>query len=290
MKAALAQAFARVRPISRNFIFQLPSRQKLNLQSSKLLQVQSAIQSYMSPAYYSSNATSPKTLIYSTSQLPVAHQAEVARVVDYWFTPSTPEASITEKWFLPPDPKAVDDEIRTNFGSLIQQARNHELDAWSSTPRGALALVILLDQFPRNIYRGSHLSFSSDGQAVDVSISSIAKQFDQSSELTELQTIFLYMPLMHAESMIHQIAGIALFENLAARCLANPRHSDTEKKEIAGFVTRSLAFSKSHRDVIMQFGRFPSRNKALGRESTPEEIAFLEENPGGFATARAEQR
>ena len=238
--------------------------------------------------FYSTNSTSTLNMSPSTPQISSEHQTEISRVLDYWFTPITPNGSITEKWFRPPNPQQIDDEIRTNFEPLIQQARNDSLASWSSTPPGSLALVILLDQFPRNIYRGSPLSYSSDTKAVDVAVQSVAMEYDDSSELTELQSLFFYMPLMHAESVIHQIAGIALFENLATRCLAataSDENSNAKKRdEVLTFVKNSAGFAKSHLDVVVRFGRFPSRNKVLGRESTPEEVEFLKMNPGGFAS------
>ncbi|KAJ9612589.1 hypothetical protein H2200_004186 [Cladophialophora chaetospira] len=215
-------------------------------------------------------------------QISPEHQQDITHIVDYWFTPITPDAPVAQKWFQPPDRDAVDNEIRTQFEGLIQQARNDSLDSWTSTPMGSLALIILLDQFPRNIYRGSHLSYSSDAKAVDVAVRSISKEFDHSPELSELQTIFLYMPLMHAESLIHQIAGIALFENLTARCLASTTLTDAEREEVTSFVSSSEKFAKGHRDVIMRFGRFPSRNEASGRANTKEETVFLKENPNGY--------
>ncbi|EXJ63194.1 hypothetical protein A1O7_03641 [Cladophialophora yegresii CBS 114405] len=220
----------------------------------------------------------------ATPQISTAHQTDITRILEYWFTPSSPDASITEKWFRPPNRDQVDEEIRTNFEPLIQQARNDSLDNWTTTPLGSLALIILLDQFPRNIYRGSHLSYASDAKAVDVAVQCVAREFDHSPEtLTELQTLFFYMPLMHAESLIHQIAGVSLFELLAARCLSSTKLSATEREEVTKFVTSSLNFARAHRDVIMRFGRFPSRNEVLGRQSTPEEVQFLKDNPGGFA-------
>ena len=145
-------------------------QQKLKLRPSKLLQVQSSLHSYISPVFYSSNASSSSTMATTGPGISPVQQTEISRVVDYWFTPSPPDAPISEKWFQPRDPRAIDDEIRTNFEPLILRARNNELDDWSSTPLGSLALIILLDQYPRNIYRGSHLSYSSDDKAVQLGI------------------------------------------------------------------------------------------------------------------------
>ncbi|KIW71700.1 hypothetical protein PV04_03835 [Phialophora macrospora] len=259
------------------------SRMKVAIDQAltRLLQVQSAFQSYISPLFYYS--TTSVDMAATTPQISTAHQADITRILDYWFTPSTPGASITEKWFRPPNRDQVDEEIRTNFEPLIQQARNDSLDNWATTPLGSIALIILLDQFPRNIYRGSPLSYASDAKAVDVAVQCIAREFDQSPDVTELQAMFFYMPLMHAESVIHQIAGIGLFELLAARCLTNTKLSAAEREEVTNFVVGSRHFAKAHRDVIMRFGRFPSRNEVLGRPSTPEEVQFLKDNPGGFA-------
>ncbi|EXJ75551.1 uncharacterized protein A1O5_00057 [Cladophialophora psammophila CBS 110553] len=224
------------------------------------------------------------------------HQGEIARVLDYWFPPPSLDSNPTEKWFRPPNPEVVDAEIRTQFSSLIEQARNDSLDSWSSTPLGSLALIVLLDQFPRNIYRGSGLSYSSDAKALDLAVMSIAREFDRSPEVTALMAMFFYMPLMHAETLVHQVAGISLFENLAARCLAGSSSPSASlpvspaAEEAAKFVQGSCEFAKAHRDVILRFGRFPSRNVALRKESTPEEVEFLRQNPGGFVVSGAQSK
>lgn len=217
-----------------------------------------------------------------TPQISTEHGEDINRVIDYWFTPYSPDAPVTQKWFSGPNRDEIDQEIRSNFETSIQQARNHTLDSWTSTPQGSLALIILLDQFPRNIFRGSHLSYSSDAKAVEVALSSIAKDFDRSESISELQTLFFYMPLMHAESLVHQIAGIALFDNLITRCLASKKLNESDREQVSAWVKRSCGFAKGHRDVIIRFGRFPSRNEVLRRESTEEERTFLRENPSGF--------
>ncbi len=282
MRAALNQAFTRVRrrpslSSKTSCITTITSIHRLNRRPIQLLQLQSTFQSYLSPLYYSTNATSSINVARISQQ----QQQDITRVVDYWFVP-TPSAPIPQKWFSPPNRDQTDDEIRSKFEPLIEQARTDGFDSWKSTPLGSLALIVLLDQFPRNIYRGSHLSYASDEKAVDVAVQSIARGYDHAPKLSELQILMLYMPLMHAESLIHQIAGVLLFENLAARCLANGNLSDAKREEIAGFVKRSCGFAKGHRDVVVRFGRFPSRNEAMGRVSTSEEVKFLEENPSGF--------
>ena len=124
---------------------------------------------------------------------------------------------------------------------------------------GALALLILLDQFPRNLFRDSAHAFATDGKALSIAKFAIGEGFDQAIE-PELRP-FIYMPLMHSEVLADQEASVVLFEGLGAKT--------------------NLDFALLHRDIIARFGRFPHRNAALGRATTPEEKAFLEE--GGFA-------
>jgi len=190
---------------------------------------------------------------------------DIHRTISFWFDrPHT-------HWFRPPE--KFDDEIRANFGPLITRAHTHELDAWADEPQGSLALLLLLDQFPRNVFRGSPDSYSSDAKACSVAVRSIARGFDH-QQATRIQQLFFYMPLMHDEQLVSQIACVALFEQLAAACESG---SDEHM-----FVSSSIKFAKDHRDIILKFGRFPSRNKLLGRCNTPEEIEFLKDHPLGF--------
>ena len=137
-----------------------------------------------------------------------------------------------------------------------------------------MALLILLDQFPRNVFRNTPDAFSSDSKAFDVATQALAVERDKGTDLKQMMT--LYLPLMHSESLIAQVACRALIETLVAGI-----PEDNEDAEM--YKTGGLMASKGHLDVIRKFGRFPSRNKILGRESTPEEEAFLKENPSGFA-------
>jgi uncharacterized protein (DUF924 family) len=175
-----------------------------------------------------------------------------------------------KKWFM--GGPQVDAEIKEQFGGLVEKARAEQLNSWTAEPKGSLALIIILDQFPRNIYRGSPLSFSSDSQALKVATVAIAKGFDR--QVPHMQQAFFYMPLMHDENLLSQIAVTAMFELLLAR-------SDPDS-EMVKFSNNSVNFATSHRDCILNFGRFPSRNGILGRTSTPEEIAYLKEHPSGF--------
>jgi len=244
----LQQAVARVRPAA--FFHRV---HPLN-RPKKLLQVQSAFQGIVSPFRYSSN----RTAVFP------AMDPDINRTISFWFN------GPTERWFRPPE--EFDNEIRDSFGALISKARTNSLDSWADDARGGLALLLLLDQFPRNIYRGSDEAHASDAKACSVAVKAIAQGHDH--QVDHLQALFFYLPLMHDEQLVSQIAGIALIENLAARCPPN--------SEAASFVNRSAGFAKGHRDVILKFGRYPSRNKVLGRESTEEEKKFLEQNPSGF--------
>jgi len=165
-----------------------------------------------------------------------------------------------------------DAEIKDKFGSLVDQARASKLNAWTEQPKGTLALLVLLDQFPRNIFRGSSLSYSSDETASTIATQAIANGFDVA--VSPMQQAFFYLPLMHSESLLGQVASKVLLEGMVRRC-------DPES-EAGMFAKVSLSIAQKHMDVIKQFGHFPARNEALGRESTVEEIEFLKEHPGGF--------
>lgn len=196
---------------------------------------------------------------------------DVPRILTFWFgTADAPHGS--ERWFRPDT--NLDKEIKTGFGDLVVEARNRKssLDSWTETPQGSLALLILLDQFPRNIYRKSPDAFASDAKAVDVTVQAIAKGFDRAVE--PVQQAFFYTPLMHDENLLSQIAAVACYEGMAFR-----GGEGSQGRESA---TTSVGFARKHMDVIRAFGRFPSRNTILGRESTIEEVEYLKGHPGGF--------
>ena len=139
-------------------------------------------------------------------------------------------------------------------------------------PHSSLALVLLLDQFPRNVFRGSPESYSSDAKALRVSTYALAKGFDRRVPLLRQQ--FFYLPFMHDETLQSQVAGKALYESCAHRC-----GGDVETRTC---IEDAGKWGQSHLDVILRFGRSPSRNEVLGRRSTDEEIEFLKKHPGGF--------
>ena len=195
-------------------------------------------------------------------------EQNVSRILSFWFDHPDP---IT-RWFKPS--LNLDNEIRTNFGELVSQARSTTiLDSWTTEPDSSLALVILLDQFPRNIFRGSPESYSSDAKALKVATRAIAQGFDRRVPLLRQQ--FLYLPFMHDETLSSQVAAKALYESCAQRCGGDDGETRT-------FIENAGKFGQQHLDVILRFGRFPSRNGVLGRKSTDEELAFLREHPMGF--------
>jgi len=162
-----------------------------------------------------------------------------------------------ERWYKRND--AFDAELRQRFLPLWQTAAAGGLAPWEDSDDGALALVIVLDQFPRNMFRGTPQAFASDAQALDVARRAIARGADARIDPVLLE--FLYMPLMHSEHLPDQLHCLALFEN-------------TDNPE-------SLKSAQEHADIIQRFGRFPHRNRVLGRDSTADEQAFLD--GGGFA-------
>ncbi|ETN40719.1 uncharacterized protein HMPREF1541_04999 [Cyphellophora europaea CBS 101466] len=183
---------------------------------------------------------------------------DIARIHDFWYSRPPVE------WFMPPE--GFDSACATQFGGLVQDARDGNLDQWTSDRNGSLAIIILLDQFSRNIHRDTPNAFSADPKALDIAIRAIAKGWD--GEVPMAQAVTFYLPLMHNESLLAQIACLAFLEK--RRMQSEPGSEDWK------FLSGSIKASKSHLEAIERFGRFPTRNKILGRESTPEELEFVE--------------
>ena len=174
-------------------------------------------------------------------------------VLAYWFAPG-PER--TARWFR--GDAATDADVRGRFASTLESAARGELDGWTATPRGRLALIVVLDQFSRNVHRGTPRAFAQDARALALCLDGLARGDDRA--LAPDERAFFYLPLEHAEDAAMQARSVACFEALAA-----------EAPGAAGF----LDYAHEHRDVIARFGRFPHRNATLGRRSTPDEEAFL---------------
>ncbi len=171
---------------------------------------------------------------------------DIHAILKFWF-----EDIESSKWWI--QDTVFDEEIRRRFLTIHQKATRCELDAWRDTPEGALAEIIVLDQFSRNMFRGQPQSFAWDPLALALAQSAIRLQYDQ--ELDAARRLFIYMPFMHSESReIHAVAKM-LF--------AQEGLENNEKFEI------------EHKQIIDRFGRYPHRNRVLGRQSTPDEIEFL---------------
>jgi uncharacterized protein (DUF924 family) len=178
-------------------------------------------------------------------------------VLEFWFgTPASPEFGRNRKcWFE----KSADFDtlVRDRFLETYERAAAGKLDAWRSRPLAALALVVALDQFPRNMFRGTPRAFVADPVALTVAREMVANGAD--GVLLPVQRVFVYLPFEHAEDLSAQRAALGLFAGLAG----DPTTSGT------------LEWTMRHYAVVARFGRFPHRNAILGRESTPDELAFL---------------
>ena len=196
---------------------------------------------------------------------------EARQVRDFWFgkLPLTAEA-LPERmslWFpggeSPEDFKGLDNMIRTRFGPMVLRATRGDLASWADSPRRCLSLIILLDQFPRNMFRGTARAFATDDQALAVTLSGMQSAADGALDVVE--RIFFYMPLQHAEVREVQDESVAAYRRLLTEA----------PQEIRGIFEQSLQSAEHHRELIEKFGRFPHRNRALARANTPEEEAWL---------------
>ncbi|MGL6494169.1 DUF924 family protein [Aeromonas veronii] len=161
--------------------------------------------------------------------------------------------------------------LASRFGELAEAAAKGSLAHWAGLPSGRLALILLLDQLPRNIHRGTPAAFAQDPLARDLCLKGLSIGADKS--LSPLERVFFYLPLEHAESREQQARSVALFEALAAEQAGTPAQAT-----FAGFAD----FARRHQVIIERFGRFPHRNDILSRASTPEEAAFLQQPGSGF--------
>lgn len=167
-------------------------------------------------------------------------------LLDFWFSEET-----KAKWFN--STPEFDQALTDQYLSVWQAAKNGQLKHWQSSAAGSLALIIILDQLPLNMFRGQPQSFATEAMSRDVAAHAIQQGHDQ--QLTDLQKAFIYLPYMHSEDMADQERSVELFEN-------------------AG-LTDNLKWAKHHRDIVKRFGRFPHRNAVLSRESSQEEIDYL---------------
>lgn len=182
-------------------------------------------------------------------------------VLDFWFgDQEPPEPAFRKRWFAGGD--EVDRQIAQRFGDLHRRAVEGELTAWLEHPHGRLAKIVLVDQFSRNLYRGTGQAFAWDDQAQSWALAALDN--DHYSTLTPSGRMFCLMPLMHAEDLsLHNRLGAAIEQLMAAF----PDHQD--------FLTGFSEAAEEHRAIIERFGRYPHRNASLGRPSTEEEAAYL---------------
>ncbi len=181
-------------------------------------------------------------------------------VLDFWFGDADEPR---QEWFRK-DP-AFDDSIRSRFGALIESALAGTLDGWAASPDGALARLLVLDQFTRNVFRGTARAFAGDAQALAGARAMVAHGDDL--HLPPLRRVFAYLPFEHSEDPAMQRESVRLFEALAA-----------QRPALAGYVD----YAHRHAEVIERFGRFPHRNAALGRASGADEAAWLALPGSGF--------
>ena len=198
-------------------------------------------------------------------------QRRAHEVLEFWFgtRPYAPRAvgERMRRWFgdasAPELQPQIDEQIRQRFGPLTDQAAAGDLAAWESSPRRRLALVLLFDQFPRNLFRGTAAAYAQDRRALQLCVSGL--QLGADAVLDPVERIFFYMPMQHAEARDIQEESLAAVRRLVGE--APP--------ELAGVFASVDRFAKLHAQIIERFGRFPHRNRVLGRESTREELSWL---------------
>ncbi|QJT34325.1 DUF924 domain-containing protein [Aeromonas media] len=194
-------------------------------------------------------------------------------LLDFWFGDDSGDAPRAVRqaplwWGKSSETDAL---LTHRFGELAQGAAEGELAHWAEVPVGRLALILLLDQLPRNLHRGTPAAFAQDAKARDLCLKGLSLGADKA--LSPLARVFFYLPLEHAESREQQARSVALFEALAAEQGDGPARETFE-----GFAD----FARRHQVIVQRFGRFPHRNAILGRTSTPEEAEFLRQPGSGF--------
>ncbi|HEX6768352.1 MAG TPA: DUF924 family protein [Candidatus Binatia bacterium] len=193
-------------------------------------------------------------------------------ILTYWFGADPDRAALAKEradlWWS--KNAEIDNEIRERFEGSVELAGDGKLDHWLAEPRGRLALIILTDQFPRNIYRDSPRAFAFDAKALDWSLAGIELGLDR--ELRPIERVFFYLPLEHSERLAHQERSVRMFSELVPTAASDQRE----------IFEHYLNFAILHRDIVARFGRFPHRNRILGRPTTPDELNFLSQPGSSF--------
>lgn len=195
-----------------------------------------------------------------------------ATILEFWFGTNKGDAAVASEraklWWIKRD--ETDSAIRERFEAVVRKAVQRELDAWGESPQGRLALIILTDQFTRNMFRNTPGAFAWDELARTWCKEGLRNNMHNA--LRPIERVFFYLPLEHSESLDDQEQSVTLFRELVDSV------GEPGRDVFAGF----LDYARRHREVIARFGRFPHRNHILGRESTVEEIAFLKEPGSSF--------
>jgi uncharacterized protein (DUF924 family) len=193
-------------------------------------------------------------------------------VLQFWFGDvdalGRSDVKHSRRWFMKDE--AFDREIASLFTETYADVRGGRREAWLDDPRGRVAYVIVLDQFARNMFRGTPRMFEGDRQALAAAVEGVARHDD--TELTVNERSFLYMPYMHSEDIAMQEISVTLFKELA----------ESAPSELHGTMLAAVQYAEKHREIIARYGRFPHRNTVLGRQSTSEELAFIAEPGSGF--------
>ncbi|MFQ5938075.1 MAG: DUF924 family protein [Acidiferrobacterales bacterium] len=196
----------------------------------------------------------------------------VQEILSFWFGDlddnGLPREDRNTLWFRAD--RTTDELIRKRFGRTLEEAAGGEIDHWAQLSLGRLALIVLCDQFSRNIYRGTPRAFAQDGPALSLCLEGIDTGHDQT--LRAIERVFFYMPLQHSEDLGQQERCTRLHERLLEEAPASAAD------RLRGFLRHAI----QHRDIIRRFGRFPHRNRILGRRSTPQELEYLSKHTSSF--------
>jgi uncharacterized protein (DUF924 family) len=196
---------------------------------------------------------------------------EADAVLEFWLGDCDDPDNVKRRgklWFA--STPEQDREVRERFEGLHERATRGELDHWTAAPRSTLALVVLLDQFTRNLYRRTSSAFANDPRSLHIAREAIERGFDQA--LHPVERAFLYMPFQHSEDMSDQDRSVRLYRELVNDC----------PESLKAFAGETSKFAELHRDLVKRFGRFPHRNDLLGRRNTEAERQYLEEGGHRF--------